>query len=148
MPETSDGEHGAFLLEVMTDLVNRSKLDLDGYMQDPGNRDANDLANVVHDKLVEVWTKPQRETGDLQEVLRQKAEVWERHRCSQPPRPTQLERASTPRRPPGTPQISPDTLQKPLAGSASAPRAACDRPGGWNAANQQEQEWADTNTIS
>ena len=30
--ETSDGGHGAFLLEAMTDLVNQSTLELDGYM--------------------------------------------------------------------------------------------------------------------
>ncbi|KAF3036760.1 hypothetical protein E8E11_003979 [Didymella keratinophila] len=146
--ETSDGGHGAFLLEVMTDLVNRSKLELGGSMHDEGDRDPHEFANVVHDKLVEVWTKPQRETDDLSDVLRQKAELWERHRRSHPPRSSQMERTSTPRRPPGNQQISPDTVQKPVEGSASAPRAAWDRPGGWTSADQQEQDWANTNSIS
>ncbi|KAL1643232.1 hypothetical protein SLS61_009331 [Didymella pomorum] len=122
--EISDGGHDTFLLEAIIDLVNRSKLELDGYMHDEGTRDPHDFADIVHDKLVEVWTKPQRETDDPPEVLRQKAEVWESRLRTQPPRPSQIERASTPRRPSGTPQISPDTLQKPLTGSATAPRAA------------------------
>lgn len=147
MSKTSDGAHDALLLEAMTDLVNRSKLDVDGYMQKQGNRDAHELANIVHDKLVEVWTKPQHDSDDLQEPLRQKADVWERHRRNQTPRSSQLERASTPRRTPGVPQVLPDTIEKPLVGSASAPRVAWDSPGGWNTANQQEREWSNTNTI-
>lgn len=147
MSETSDEGHGAFLLEAMANLVNQSQLELDDYMQDQDSKDPRDFANAIHDQLVEVWTKPQRETGDVSEVLRQKAEVWERHRRSQPSRPSQMERISTPRRPSGNQQVSPDDIQKPLDKSTSAPRAALDKPGGWTDANQQEQEWANTNTI-
>ncbi|KAF3035298.1 hypothetical protein E8E12_003005 [Didymella heteroderae] len=121
VPETSDAARDAFLLEAMTDLVSRSKVDVAGYAQDKGWRDARKLADVVHDSLVAVWTKPQRESGNLAEVLRQKAEVWERHLA---PRRIPLERASTPRRSPGAPQGSPNTVQKPLEGSMPAPRAA------------------------
>lgn len=146
MSEAQLRGHGAFLLEAMTELVTRSKVDVDGYMHEQGNRDAHEFANVVHDKLVEVWTNPQQETDDLPDILMQKAELWDRHRRSQPPGSTQLERVSTPQRHPGAQQISPGTIQRPLEGSTSA-RAVWDKPGGWNAANRQEQEWANTNTI-
>jgi hypothetical protein len=96
----------------MTELIDRANIDV-------GNRDAHELADVIHDHLVEVWTRPLQATGDRLEVLTEKADAWDRLRRSQLPH-----LSSTPRRTPSAAQVSPDTVPKPLIGTAPAPRAA------------------------
>ncbi|KAJ4332501.1 hypothetical protein N0V95_009647 [Ascochyta clinopodiicola] len=136
--EPSGGQHedSSFLLEVMTDLVSRTNLDVPVQVQQ--KRDAHDFADQLHDSLVEVWDGPKRDIGDQHDRLRQKADVWENHRRSHPPKSTQRERTVTPRVSPAAPQVSPATVQKTAVGPASASGFA------WDAAANC---WGKTNNI-
>lgn len=147
MSTTSEEPHedDVFLGQVMSHLAARSNLNMDKFMED--KRDPVEVADILHDSLVEIWDGPRRDDGVQTELLRQKADVWDRYRQSQAPRSSQRERTSTPRQSPVAPQASPATVQKPLVGTTSAPRAAWDNPSGWNAVNPHERDWCKTHTL-
>lgn len=140
--EHSEGnqEDNAFLIEVMLNLAARSKLDVTGHLKD--KKDAHELANKLHDSLIEVWDGPQQESSEQHEALQQKADVWNRHRRSLPPKPSQHER--TPRASPFAPQPSPATVQKAVE-SATAGRPAWDMT--LSKGRTTASEWGNTNTI-
>ncbi|KZM24075.1 hypothetical protein ST47_g4771 [Ascochyta rabiei] len=138
MSEHSEGQHEdeAFLMEVMTDLVARTNLAMEAHLQQ--KRDAHELADQLHDSLVEVWDGPQRNVSDQHDTLRRKADAWEMHRRSHPPKSTQRERTVAPRVSPAAPQTSPAMARKPLVGPAPALGFA------WDAT---VNDWRKTNTI-
>ncbi|KAF1349249.1 hypothetical protein EJ07DRAFT_141031, partial [Lizonia empirigonia] len=144
MSEHSKGkdEDDPFLLQVMVELAARSKVDVGERMLCV--RDPHELADVMHDRLVEVWDQPLQESDDQCETLRQKADLWERHRRSVPPKSTQRERTPTTRASPVAPQASPGTVQKPSAGSTSTSRLCWDDPRGYRPATE---DWADVHSI-
>lgn len=122
------------IIEAMIHLAARSKVDMDVYIQE--DRSSRELADMLHDSLVEVWERPQQDLNDQNETLRQKAKLW----SSIPPRPSQRERTATPRTSPIAPQPSSATAQKPRIGSVSTRDGNCwdlnkSRLSGFTAAN-------------
>lgn len=144
MSEHSKGkdEDDPFLLQVMVELAARSKVDVGERMLCV--RDPHELADVMHDRLVDVWHQPLQESDDQCETLRQKADLWERHRRSVPPKSTQHVRTPTTRASPVAPQASPGTVPKPTAGSTSTSRLCWDDPRGYRPATK---DWADVHSI-
>lgn len=86
----------------MVELAARSKVDVGERMLCV--RDPHELADVMHDRLVDVWHQPLQESDDQCETLRQKADLWERHRRSVPPKSTQHVRTPTTRASPVAPK--------------------------------------------
>ncbi|KAF9697885.1 hypothetical protein EKO04_003999 [Ascochyta lentis] len=126
-------EDNALPLEVLTDLISRSNLNVDVYLQQ--KRDSHELADLLHDSLVQVWDGPKRDISDHHDELRQKADLWDRHKRSHPPKSTQHERTVTPRVSPAAVQASPGTVQRAAVGLTSH---------AWDVA---AVEWANANTI-
>ncbi|KAG9200493.1 hypothetical protein G6514_007004 [Epicoccum nigrum] len=104
-PETDDeasseyslNEGQAYLAHIMIELANRSGLDTESCIRE--DRNSVEMANLLHDGLVKVWTGPYQEDGDHFESLREMADVWKQHKRNNPPRSSQRERNATP----GTP---------------------------------------------
>lgn len=158
MSEQSQGhdEAQAILLEVMNQLMSRSKCDLLEHLSvDPVTRDASQLADMLHDRLVAAWDAPLREDSNRYDELKQKAETWDRLRRSVPPRSTQRERTATPHVSPTAPQAtvphatpSPATIKKISGGPAPGSGDPWDfHKRVFTAANSNPKNWADTHTA-
>jgi hypothetical protein len=131
----------AFLRETTDMLLGRCSIDVTKLLNE--RNDATGSANKLHDNLVEVWTGPlQTESSDV-EMLKRKAEMWDRMRRSEPPRSTQREQVATPRVSSAVPQESPGTVQKSMFGPGVATKAGVQPSGGWTAANN----WGSTNSM-
>jgi hypothetical protein len=116
----------------MVELATRSGVDVESYIRE--NRNSVEVADLLHDGLVKVWTGPYREDGDHFESLRGKADVWNQHKKTNPPRSSQRERSATP----GTSQVVPQTspvTEKPNGGSAPVAGAGAGLSFPWNSSS-------------
>jgi len=106
MSEHSEGHTHIFdfFNDVIMHLIQRSNVDMEKYMKE--GKDARFVADLVHDELVEMWDDPLQEEGEHVKALKERAEVWNRHKRGVPPVSSQRERTATPRVTLAAPQTS------------------------------------------
>ena len=114
----------------MVELASRSGVDVESYIRE--NRSSVEVADLLHDGLVKVWTGPYREDGDHFESLREKADVWNQHEKTDLPGSSQRERNATPGTSPIVPQTWPATKEQPKGGSAPVAAAGAGPSSPWN----------------
>ena len=130
----------------MVELASRSGVDVESCIRE--NRNSVEVADLLHDGLVKVWTGPYREDGDHFESLREKADIWNQHERTNSPGSSQRERNATPGTSSVVPQTSPATKEQPNRGSTPVAEAGAGSSSPWNRSGFTPAivQWANTHT--